>query len=88
MRENNVDLLVDKILKDGAKMTPERIEAFSKVISSLAGHNTTTHEPNAVQDDANAEDLSEDVPVDFSEVEGVQFGSTGTKKKVKIIKAE
>ena len=79
----NVDKIVDKLLTDGY-MTPAKIKAFSYVIGALKG--ISIQEPNEIKPEENDKELTDDQPVDFSEVEGVQIEGRA-RGKVKIYKA-
>ena len=69
-----LDLIIDHLLEN---KSPQRIEAFSKVIAALKGHAPVKSEPNDIVNDP---DLTVDEPPDFSEIEGVQIGDAKPKK--------
>ena len=85
---DNIDLIVDKLLKE--KMTPEKIKAFGTVIESLIPDKKVSSEPNSLKEEVeNSSEFTEDVPLDFSTVEGVEVeGVKGSRKKIKIIPAQ
>lgn len=80
--ETNIDKIVHKLLNDGY-MTPAKIKAFSYVISALKG--ISIQEPNEVKGEENDKELTDEQPIDFSEVEGIQIDGQA-KGKVKIYK--
>lgn len=63
-------------------MTPAKIKAYADVIRALKNTNPPP-EPNAVKEDKNDEDLSEDKPLNFSEITGLQVDN-GPREKVNI----
>lgn len=76
MDETLVDKVVNKLLKDN--MTPAKIKAFAFVIQSLKG--ISNQEPNTVKEEKNDEEITEDKPINFSEVEGVQIDNQPREK--------
>ena len=78
----SIDKIVDKLLND-QYMTPAKIKAFSYVIQALKG--ISVQEPNEVKDEENDKELTEDQPLDFSEIQGIQVDSQ-PRGKVKIYK--
>ena len=69
----NIDRIVNKILDDD-KMTPSKIKALSSVIASLKG--IPLNEPNELEpskEDQNEMMLSEEQPINMSEVTGVSI---------------
>lgn len=81
---NNIDLVVDKLLKDGGKMNPDKIQAFAGVIEALKGEKRIIQSPNKIP---NSPELTEDIPVDFSEIQGVELeGVKGSHRKISIVK--
>ena len=67
----NIDRVVDRILND-PKMTPAKIKAMSSVIQALKGIPTDAPTPNEIIDEKENEVmLSEEKPIDMSEVTGV-----------------
>lgn len=80
---SNVDKLIEYVIGNAGKLTPEKITALSKVIEALGGENETTKEPNAVPVVENQEELMTNSPIDFNEVDGIQVDD-GPVNKVKI----
>lgn len=81
---SNIDRIVEKILSD-EKMTPQKIRALSQVILAIRG--IPVQEPNELPEKKNENDmmLSEDQPLDMSEVTGVSVDGE-TPRKVRIYK--
>ena len=67
---SNIDRVVDRILND-PKMTPAKIKALSSVIQSLKG--VSVESPNEIEEKENEVMLSEEKPIDLSEVTGVSI---------------
>ena len=78
----NIDRVVDRILND-PKMTPAKIKALSSVIQSLKG--VTVSSPNEIEETSNEAMLSEEQPIDISEVTGVSIDGEKARN-VKIYK--
>lgn len=72
-----IQQVLNKVLKDG--QTPARIRAFAEVIKALKG-TTPPPAPNAVKAEVNDEDLSEDKPLNFSEITGLQVDNGPVQK--------
>lgn len=79
------DKVLEYILKNASKLSPEKIEALSKVLDISKDINEATHEPNTIPEVENHDDLMEEQPVDLSDVEGISVD--GRKVKTKIYKA-
>ena len=81
---SNTDRIVDYVLRNAGKLSPEKISALGDLVGSIS--NEVKTEPNAVkQTEANSEDLLENRPIDLSEVTGFKVDN-GPTKKVKIYK--
>ena len=80
----NTDRVVDYLLKNVGKLGADKISAMATVIKSLGGEGPDP-EPNSVKDEPNENTFSNARPIDFSEVEGVQFDD-GEVQKVKVYK--
>ena len=80
----NIDRIVNVILSD-PKMSPGKIKALSTVISALKGVSISS--PNEVENKPEENDmmLSEEQPIDMSEVTGVSIDGE-TRRDVKIYK--
>ena len=78
----NIDRIVDRILTD-PRMTPAKIKALSSVIQALKG--ITVSSPNEIEEKENEVMLSEEKPIDLSEVTGVSIDGE-TPRDVKIYK--
>ena len=84
----NIDKIVDKLLAEGDKLTPARIEAFAKVIHSLKGANIEP-KPNNFPSEPNAPELTEDFPMNLSDIEKVEFaGIPNSERKIAIQKQQ
>ena len=80
---SNVDKVIDYIVNNAGKLTPEKIQALSDVVGALGGENETTKEANSVPVTENQEELMTPGPTDFSEVQGFQVDE-GPRQEVKI----
>lgn len=79
---NNTDKVVDYLLKNVGKLSPEKIDSISKVIRSL--WNEKIREPNKIKDDElPGEPISENNPIDILKAQAVQVEGM-PKRKVKI----
>ncbi len=87
-KRDNTNLLVDKLLKDSKEMTPAKIKAFADVIGALKGHEPPGDPtPNTLKDEPNSQELTEDMPMDFSSVQNVELeGVKGSRRKITIHK--
>ena len=76
---SNVDRLVDKVLMDD-KLTPAKIRAFASVIQAIKG--IPINEPNELspQKEDNEMMLSDEQPIDMSEVTGFSIDGEPTRK--------
>ncbi len=75
--------VVDYILKNASKLSPEKITALAHVVKAAGEEIEKT--PNTVPNKSSEEnDIREDAPFDISEVTGVSVDG-GKKKKIKII---
>lgn len=83
---NNVDKVIDYIVSKAGTLSPEKIEALSKVVGALGGENHVTHEPNTLPVAENQEELTQDAPDDMSEITHVQIDG-GPKRGVQILKS-
>lgn len=81
---DNIEKIVEKLLND-KYMTPAKIKAFSYVIQSLKGIPVAS-EANALKDVENDKEMTEDQPIDFTEVEGIQIDGQKVPGKIKIYK--
>lgn len=77
----NTDEIVRYILKNAGKLSADKIEALSKVIGSLGDE----VEPEDNNVEPNDDDLTEDKPIDFTEVTGVKVDNS-PERKVKVYK--
>ena len=80
----NIDKIVDRILSD-PRMTPSKIKALSSVIQALKGVSSDQPSPNDVMEKENEILLSEEQPINMSEVTGVSIDGEKTRD-VKIYK--
>lgn len=81
------DVVLDYILKNAAKLSPEKIEALSKVLAVTKDINEVTHEPNSLQEIETHEELMEEEPLDFTDVTGIEFEGKNKQVKTKIYRA-
>lgn len=77
---SNTDKIVDYVLKNTAKLEADKIKALASVIKSLGGEKIQS--PNKIKDEPD-EMISEDNPIDFSQVKNVQIPGM-PKQKLKI----
>lgn len=71
--KTNKDRVVDYILENTTKLTPDRIRALSEVVSALSNENETIEEPNILPEEENESSLLEEQPFDLSEVQNIQI---------------
>lgn len=85
MNQSKADKVLDYILKNTAKLSPEKIEALAKVVEAVKDINETVEEPNTLPILEEHETLMEDRPMDFTQIQGIEMD--GIKKEINIIKA-
>lgn len=82
---HRADKVLDYILSNASKLTPEKIEALSNVLSAVKDFNEAAFEPNTIPVVENQAELTENEPIDFSDVTGVEVD--GRHRKTLIYKA-
>ena len=77
MDNDLIQQVLTKVLEPS--MTPGKIKAYAEVIRALKNTNPSPS-PNAVKEDKNDEDLTEDKQIDFSEITGFQVDNGPVQK--------
>lgn len=78
------DKVVQYILSNAGKLTPEKIKALAEVVSAVG--KPIESGPNKIKgEEVNENEILENAPFDLSDVTGVQIDGDKTRK-VKIIK--
>ena len=86
LHPTQAEKVIDYILKNTSKLSPEKIEALAKVVESAKGVNEISLEPNSLPpDEVEDSELLENHPINFSEVQGIEVD--GRKIKTEIYKS-
>ena len=85
MNQKQSEKIIDYILKNVSKLSPEKITALGSVVLAAQGINEIEHEPNTIPTVVEEDELLEDHPIDFSEVQGIELD--GRRVQTKIFKS-
>lgn len=75
----NIDKVVEYILKNAGRLTPEKITALSDVVGKLEEKDPVKSEPNKLEGEEN-DYLSEASPMNLADIENIQIDSNKSIK--------
>jgi len=86
MRDSTkADIVLDYILKNTSKLSAEKIVALSSVLNAVKDIHEPVSEPNSIPTTEEHNELVEEQPIDFAEIQGIEVD--GRKINTKIFKA-
>ena len=70
---DNRDKVVEYILKNASKLTPDRIKALADVVKAIGDEKPTVEEPNMIPEESETNSILEEQPFDLSEIKRIQI---------------